>query len=140
MTIKLATSIRNARATQIATAIDGGASGGKLNIYSGSRPGTGGGAIDPFNNLLLGTLTFSKPCAASIDNGVLTFAAIAQDSAADNNGTATWARITNSDGGYSMDLDVSVNSGSGDIKLNSVDIIQGGPISIISASLTEGNA
>lgn len=140
MTIKLATSIRNARANAIAASIDAGSSGGKLNIYSGSRPSSGGGAIDAFTNLLLGTLTFSKPCAASVDNGVLTFAGIAQDSAADNSGTATWARITNSDGVYSIDMDVSVNSGSGDIKLNATDIIAGGPISIISASLTEGNA
>ena len=64
----------------------------------------------------------------------------AQDSAANNSGTATWARISNSDGVFVMDLDVSVNAGSGDIKLNSVDVILGGPISIISASLTEGNA
>ena len=140
MTIKLSTSVRNNRATQIANAIDAGSTGGKLNIYSGSRPSSGGGAIDPFTNLLLGTLTFSKPCSSSIDNGVLSFSAIAQDSAADNSGTATWARITNSDSAYVMDMDVSVNSGSGDVKLNSVDIIQGGPISIISASLTEGNA
>jgi len=35
---------------------------------------------------------------------------------------------------------VTNNSGSGDIKLNSTDIIQGGPVSIISASLTEGNS
>lgn len=140
MTIKLAVTVRNNRAQKIADAIDAGAAGGKLNIYSGQRPASGGGAIDPFNNILLGTLTFSKPCYSSIDNGVLTFAAIAQDTAADNSGTAIWARITNSDGTYVMDLDVTVNSGSGDIKLNSVDIIQGGPISIISASLTEGNA
>ncbi len=93
MTIKLSTSVRNNRATQIANAIDAGSTGGKLNIYSGSRPSSGGGAIDPFTNLLLGTLTFSKPCSSSIDNGVLSFSAIAQDSAADNSGTATWARI-----------------------------------------------
>ena len=140
MSIKFATAIRNNRATQIANAIDAGATPGTLVIYSGNRPATSGGAIDPFNNLVLGTLTFSKPCAASIDNGVLTFAAIAQDTAADNNGTATWARVANGDGGYVMDMDVSNNSGSGDIKLNSTDIIQGGPISVISASITEGNA
>ena len=140
MTIKLSTSVRNNRATQIANAIDSGSTGGKLEIRSGSRPATGGGAIDTFTNILLGELTFSKPCASSIDNGVLSFASIAQDSAANNSGTATWARISNSDGVFVMDLDVSVNAGSGDIKLNSVDVIMGGPISIISASLTEGNA
>ena len=59
-----------------------------------------------------------------MDNGVLTFSAIAQDTAADNNGTATWARINNGDGGYVMDLDISNNSGSGDIKLNEIVEIQ----------------
>jgi hypothetical protein len=120
MTIKFATAIRNSRAGSIATAIDAGATPGTLKLYTGSRPATSGGAIDPFNNILLGTLTFSKPCSASIDNGVLTFSAIAQDTAADNNGTASWARINNGDGGYVMDLDVSNNSGSGDIKLNEI--------------------
>ena len=42
-----------------------------------------------------------------------------------------FARITNSDGGFVMDMDVTNNSGNGDIKLNSTDIIQGGPISTI---------
>lgn len=138
MTIKLATAIRNSRADVIATAIDAGSTGGMLTIYSGTRPATPGGAIDPFTNLVLGELTFSDPCKSSVDNGVLTFASIAQDASANNSGTATWARITNSDGGFVMDLDVTNNSGNGDIKLNSTDIIQGGPISIISASLTEG--
>lgn len=105
MTIKLASTVRTARATQIANALNAGATGGKLRIYAGTRPSTAGGAIDPFTNILLAELTFSKPCQASIDNGVLTFAAIAQDAAADNSGTATWARITDSDGGFVMDLD-----------------------------------
>lgn len=139
MTIKLATAARNSRAQVLADAIDAGSAGGVLTIYSGTRPATAGGAIDPFTNLVLGELTFSHPCKSSIDNGVLTFASIAQDAAANNSGTATWARITNSDGGFVMDMDVTNNSGNGDIKLNSTDIIQGGPISIISASLTEGN-
>lgn len=139
MTIKLAVAIRNNRALQIANAIDSGSTGGKLTLYSGTRPATGGGSIDPFTNLILGELVFSKPCASSIDNGVLIFAAISPDSSANNSGQATWARITNSDGSYVMDLDVTSNSGSGDIKLNSTDIIQGGPISVISASITEGN-
>lgn len=125
MTIKLASTVRTARATQIANALNAGATGGKLRIYAGTRPSTAGGAIDPFTNILLAELTFSKPCQSSIDNGVLTFAAIAQDAAADNSGTATWARITDSDGGFCMDLDVTNNSGSGDVKLNSTDIIQG---------------
>lgn len=140
MTIKLATAVRNSRVQQIADAIDAGATGGVLTMYSGTRPATPGGSIDPFTNLVLGVLTFSKPCKSSIDNGVLTFASIAQDPSADNSGTATWARIANSDGGFVLDLDITNNSGNGDIKLNSTDIIQGGPISVISASLTEGNS
>jgi len=121
MTIKLATAVRNTRAQAIADAIDAGSTGGWLRIYSGTRPATAGGSIDPFTNLVMGELNFSKPCKSSIDNGVLTFASIAQDASANNSGTATWARITNSDGGFCMDLDVTNNSGNGDIKLNSTD-------------------
>jgi hypothetical protein len=140
MTIKLSSAVRTSRANVISAAIDNGSGDAYLTLYSGTRPSSVGGGINPVTNLVLGELKFSVPCASAAAEGVLTFNSISQDVSANNNGTCTWARITNRDGVTVMDLDVSINSGSGDIKLNSVDIIQGGPISIISASLTEGNA
>lgn len=138
MTIKLSTVVRQNRAQVLADAIDGGATPGKLRIYDGTRPAFGVPPV-PGSQDLLAELTFSSPPEASVTNGVLVFNSIAQDASADDSGTATWARIVNGDNTVIMDMDVTTTAGSGDVKLNSVDIIQGGPVSIVSASITEGN-
>lgn len=132
MTIGLSTTVRTNRMTQILNAIDGGSGAGKLKFYDGTRPATGGTATT-----LLGTVTCSDPCG-TVSNGVLTFSAFTQDSSADATGTATWARFT--DSADTFVADVSVGTSGTEIVLNTVSIVSGGPISISSGSLTEGNA
>lgn len=135
MAVGFATTIRNNMLTQILNAIDAGAGAGTIKIYTGTRPATGGALS---GNTLLGTLTFSDPCAASPSGGVLTFNAITQDAAADATGTATWARIEDSAGTFVYDA--SVGTSGADINLSSVSITAGGPISVTSASITAPNA
>lgn len=135
MAVGFATTIRNNMLTQILNAIDAGAGAGTIKIYTGTRPATGGALS---GNTLLGTLTFSDPCAASPSGGVLTFNAIIQDAAADATGTATWARIEDSAGTFVYDA--SVGTSGADINLSSVSITAGGPISVTSASITAPNA
>ena len=83
MALGFATTLRTARASQIVAAIDAGAGAGKLRLYNGTRPATGGTVTT-----LLAELTFSDPCG-TVTSGVLTFSAIASDASADNTGTAT---------------------------------------------------
>jgi len=133
MAIGLSTTARNARLTAMITAIDAGSGPGVLSIYSGTRPATGGTATT-----LLAELTLSDPCG-TVSGGVLTFNAITQDSSANASGTASWARIADSDATFVLDLGVGTAGSGMEIILNTTTIVAGGPVGMTSASLTEGN-
>jgi hypothetical protein len=132
MALGVLTSIRTAWVTAIQTAIDAGATGGKIKFYDGTRPATNGTATN-----LLGTVICSTTCG-TVSNGVLTFSTFTDDSNAAASGTATWARIT--DSADTFVCDCSVGTSGADINLNSVSITAGGIIRITSGTLTAGNA
>lgn len=141
MTIKLTSAIRNSRASVISDAMELGAtvSGAILKIYTNPAPAGIDNVVPPTASLLV-TLVFPTSVVASLSGGVLNLNTPPTANAVDD-GIATWARLTNHDGTVTiMDLSVSTTAGSGDIKLNSTDIINGGPVSVVSASITEGNA
>ncbi len=133
MSLGVLETIRNAWLDEIATAIDAGALGGKIKFYDGTRPATNGAATT-----LLGTVVFSSTCAPAASSGVLTFNSMTEDEAADATGTATWARITDSDDTFVCDCSVGVSGE--DINLNSVAITLNGIIRVTSGTLTAGNA
>ena len=135
MTLGILVSIRNAMLDLIRVAIDAGTGPGKIKIYSGTRPVTGGALS---GNTLLGTILCSDPCAPASAAGELTFSAFTDDEDADAGGTATWARITDSDDNFVTDA--SVGTSGADINLNSTNITAGGIIRITSGTLTAGNA
>lgn len=132
MAVAFATTLRNARADQITTAMDAGASAALLRIYDGVRPATGGAATT-----LLAELPFSDPSAPAASGGVLTASAITDDSSANATGTATWGRWVDSDSTFVGDFDVGT-SGS-DLNLNTTSIVAGAQVSVTSHVLTEGN-
>lgn len=132
MTLGIATAIRSNRVTQILNAIDAGAGAGKLRIYSGTRPATGGTATT-----LLAELTMSDP-AGTVSNGVLTLSAITEDAAADATGTASWFRVLDSTNAFVFDGDVGT-SGS-DLNLATVSIVANAKVQISSFTITDGNA
>jgi hypothetical protein len=135
MTIGMNVTLRNARLTEIITAMDAGAGPATLSFYDGTPPATGAAIT---TEVLLGTLTMSYP-SGTVSAGVLTLNAITEDSSADATGTASWARIVDSNVAHVMDLTVTATAGGGDIELNTVSIVIGGPIRITSAAITEGN-
>jgi hypothetical protein len=132
MAIGMATALRNNRLTQIVNAIDAGTGAGKIRIYNGSRPATGGTATT-----LLAELALSDPCG-TVSAGVLTFSAISNDAAADATGTATWARILDSDNNFVMDLNVGTSGA--DLNFATVSFVANAIIAITSFTITEGNA
>jgi hypothetical protein len=136
MGMTFATTLRTSRAAAIKDAIDAGAGAGVAKLYTGTPPAACG-AID--TQTLLGTLTCSDPCG-TVTAGVLTFDAITQDSAADATGTAGFLRFEDSDGNAVADLTCGVTASGEPVELNTVDIVEGGPISVTSATITEGNA
>jgi hypothetical protein len=133
MTVGLATTLRNARADQIKTAVDAGGAAGLFRVYDGTRPATGGTATT-----LLAELTMSYPSAASASGGVLTFSAITADASANATGTATWGRLVTSASAFVEDF--SVGTSGADFNLNTVSITSGVQVSCTSATSTEGNA
>lgn len=135
MPLRINTTVRSSRMTQILNAIDAGASAGKLRLYDGTQPAGGGTATN-----MLAELTLSDP-SGSVTNGVLTFNAITSGTgtAAAGAGTvATWARIVDSNGTWVVDC--TVGTSGADINLNSATIVQNATVSVSSASLTDGNA
>jgi hypothetical protein len=132
MAIGYVTTLRTTRMNAIVTDIDSGAGAGTLTIYSGTRPATGG-----TETTVLAVLTLSDPCG-TVTNGVLTFSAITDDASANATGTASWARLKDSDGNAAADM--SVGTSGADINFDSVSFVAGGNVSVTSLTITEGNA
>lgn len=130
MTLGISVAARNAMLDAITTAIG---SSGKVRIYSGTRPATGGTATT-----LLAELPLSATAAAAASSGVLTLNAITNDSSADATGTASWFRILTS--GNTAVIDGDVGTSGSDLNLNTVSIVSGGPVAISSFTITAGNA
>ena len=129
---RLAAVARNALADQFKTLCDGGAGAGTIKIYSGTQPATADTALS--GNTLLATLTFADPSAPAASAGVLTFNAIVEDSSADATGTATFARVADSNAATIFDCDVGTSGAT--INLNTVSIVTGGPVRITSFTVT----
>ena len=131
--VRVANAPLQAMGDAIVDLIDAGAGAGTIKIYTGTQPADGDAALG--GNTLLGTLTFSDPAfGATSTGGVATASAITDDSSADATGTATWARIQDSNGANVFDCDV--NTAASTIVLNSTSITSGGTISITAFTLT----
>jgi hypothetical protein len=127
--------VRNAMAQAIIDALNAGTGAAVLEFYTATMPSTPDVAIT--SQVKLGSLVCSDP-AATVTDGVITFAAITQDSSADATGDATWVRIFDSSGAAVTDMDVTDEAGSGAIKINTVHIVMGGPILMNSQTITVG--
>lgn len=125
--IALSTEIRNLRLNVLRDRINGG----KLCIYGGERPYTGGSP-----GTKLAEFTFPDPCADDAEDGLLIFDQL-QPSDASASGKATWARILSSRGSFVADA--SVGKGEGDIQLKTTELFQGMRVTVVSGSIEEGN-
>lgn len=123
------TSLRNARLDAITTAV--GASG-KLRIYSGTRPATGGTATT-----LLVELTLNATFAPAASGGVLTANAITAGTAVAT-GTASWARILKSDG-TTIVMDLGVGTSGQEVTIATTSIVTSATVSVSSLVITAGN-
>lgn len=129
MAIAYSTAARNARLDAITTAVG---NAGKLRIYNGARPASGGAATT-----LLSEHTLGSPFAPAAAAGVLSPTLPANVNASATS-TATWFRVTTSAGAFVIDGDVAV-SGS-DLNLVSTSITSGQPVQITAWTITTGNA
>lgn len=138
MIMRLKVALRNSIGQLIVSAMDAGSGPGTIEFYDGAMP-VGGPATAVGAQVLLGVLVCSDP-SASVEDGIITFSAVTQDSAANAGGIASWARVKDSDGNAVADYDVTNEAGSGAIKVNTTTIFAGGPIQMVSFTITVGGA
>jgi hypothetical protein len=105
---------------------------GTIKIYTGTIPTDADTALGA--QTLLATLTFNAASFPAASNGVLTAAAITDDSSADATGTAAWARIATS--GATTVMDVTVGTSGDDLNFNSIAFQSGAAVSITSLTIT----
>ena len=129
MALGYVTTLRNTQLDAITTAVG---NAGKLAIYDGTRPATGGTATNKLAEFTLGT-----PFASAAAAGVLS-PTLPADVTALLSGTATWYRITTSGGTFIMDG--SAGTSGTDLILNSAAISSGATVSITAHTITAGNA
>ena len=125
------TTLRNAQLDAITTAVG---SAGKLQIYDGARPTTGGTATNK-----LAEFTLGSPFAAAAASATLS-PTLPSNVSGLLAGTATWFRITTSGGTFVIDGSVTATGGGGDLQLNSTTVSVGATVSISSFSISRGNA
>lgn len=126
MQIILSTAARNARATALKNLIDAGSGNGKVKFYTAS-------------NVLIATCELSKPCA-TISGGVMTFATVSDDLAADTTGVIDYGITCDSDDNAIIQCDAGESSSGAFYILNTVNAVAGGTVQVLSLSFTEGNA
>lgn len=129
MTTGYVANLRNAQLDAITTFVG---SAGKLRVYDGSRPATGGTATT-----LLAEFTLGSPFAAAASAGVLS-PTLPSNTTGLAAGTATWFRIVKSDG-TTIALDGSVGTSGQDLNLNTTTISIGATVAITAFTITRGN-
>lgn len=130
MPFRLGTTMRNGAANGIVTKIDTGVGAGNTKIYTGTQPGSVGGAY----GTLLGTCPMSATSFGAASVGVCTAAAITNDSSADASGTAQSFTLT--DGSLNVLADGTCGLGTGDMSFDNNVIVAGGVIAISSMTIT----
>jgi hypothetical protein len=106
---------------------EAGSGPGKLRIYSGTQPATGGGTLS--GNTLLVEFTLADP--AAVAGAFDVSPAISADAVA--TGTATWGRLVDSDGNAVADGAVG-----SEFTLSSASIVNGSTYQFTGGTITEG--
>lgn len=106
---------------------------GYIRIYDGTRPANADTAVS--TQTLLAELRFGATAFGAASNGVITANAITADSSANASGTASWARVLESDGTTAL-WDDEVGTTNANVVLNSVAISAGASVSITSLTHT----
>lgn len=123
------TSLRNAQLDAITAAVG---SAGKLQIYDGTRPATGGAATVKLAEFTLGTPFAAAAAAAALSPS------LPANTTGITNGTATRFRITTSAGAFV--IDGSAGTSGTDLILNSATISTGVTVSVTGFTINRGNA
>jgi hypothetical protein len=134
MAIIISQALALAAVDNIHAAIDAGAAGGHLRVYSGSRPANPEAAV-PGASVLLVDFTLGDPSFAPATMvGTVASANANAVAPVDGlaNGTATWFRIFDSNDVAIFDGSVTDQTGNGDLKLATTTIVADVPVTVVS--------
>lgn len=112
--------------------LDSGTAPAIMRVYAGTVP-TSINTTLLTTNILLAELALSKPSAPAAADGKLTLSAITDDAKANATGTATFFRIGLDTTTPLLQGSVSVASGTGDLKLDKIEITIDTPVRVNSA-------
>jgi hypothetical protein len=124
------TELRNAK-LDANTAVIGNA--GKLEIYSGAKPATGGA-----EGTLLAVFTLGSPFAPAASGGVQS-PTLPDATVGVANGTAGWARVTKADGTTAV-MDLTVGTSGANVNLSTLTISVDVAVSVTSWTIAAGDA
>lgn len=129
MTVTLAPAVKTQRLIALRDAIDTGAGTARLILYDGTRPAGGGPATTA-----LAAIDLPAPCG-TVAGDTLTLALPAEENA-DAAGTITWARITDRDGNWVIDMGAGDDPAE-DLHINPAAVYAGGIIRFLDDRLIE---
>jgi hypothetical protein len=132
---RITAAVANAMLNNSIGTLSGWANSGIIYIYSGTQPASGGGALSG-NTLLSSGMTMNATAFGSASAGVITANNITPDSSAAATGTATWFRLTKSDG-VTVLLDGSVGVSGCDLNIVTTSIVMGGTVTCTSFTITQ---
>lgn len=130
-TVAESTASREAALQGRLTFLDNGPDAATINIYGGERPSS---PADAPAGAVLATIPLNVP-AGEVANGVLTLQA-SEPGLITITGTATWARVTNAAGLVAFYMAVGGMNSTANCKLSTVDLLAGGLVVLISATLS----
>jgi len=128
----MALTLSAAAVSAMADALGALLNGGKVRLYSGTRPATADTAVT--TQILLAAPTFANPAFAAAVAGVITANPVVDESDVPATGTAIWFRAVTS-GGASV-CDGTVGMSAADCILSSTSIVQHGVVTVTSCVLT----
>ncbi|AAQ96551.1 hypothetical protein [Vibrio phage VP16C] len=134
MTLAFSQNVRNQRLAVVAAAADAGSGPALIRIYNGTRPPTGGPVTT-----LLAQLEMSDPAFDAPANGTMTARAITPEGSTPIGGTATWFRITDSEGNFVLDGDVGLDGSNAELELGDVNFLSNQEVRIATMTINDGN-
>lgn len=135
MSWTLSKATRSAMMNAFAGQVDAGSGAAKIRVYDGVRPADPDTAVT--DQTLLLEFTLADPSFGSASDGVITLDADPDLHATGlANGTATWARVVDSDSNPVADCKVSAAGGGGDLIMSTTTVTVGLDVAITSGSLT----
>jgi hypothetical protein len=129
MTIAVTLTAKTARLTALRDAIDTGTGTAQLILYDGIRPAAGGAGTT-----VLASANLPVP-SGTVSNNVLTLSLPNSINAA-GSGTITWARITDRDGNWLIDMDAA-DDPNADLTITPASVFTGGIINFLTKTLSE---